>query len=527
MTPSSARTDGHTATVVGSGPNGLAGAVLLARAGLRVTVYEQADTVGGGARTAELTLPGFRHDVGSAVHPLAVASGFFRRFELAKRIELFTPEISYAHPLDDRPAGIAYRSLDDTADRLDETGIPLPGGGFARGDGDAWHALFAPLVEQAHRVAQFTGSPLLRIPAHPLTAAMFGVRALEQGTPLWGLRWRDSVAPALFAGAAAHSVRPLPSLATAGTALALATAAHAGGWPIPRGGSQAIVDALVADLVAHGGEVVTGHPVRSLSDVPPADIVLLDVVPRAFVDMAGDSVPSWFRSRMLAYRHGDGVAKVDFALSGPVPWRDPELHAAPTLHLGGTREEISATERDVASGRHSANPYVLVSQPSVVDDSRAPDGQHVLWTYTHVPRGSTIDQTEAITRQVERFAPGFHDVIRASASRTAAEMEEQNPNYVGGDIAMGAATLWQLAARPTLSVDPWRTPVPGVYLCSSATPPGPGVHGLAGAYAARSALKTVFGMTELPYLGLGGEGVGAKRGAGASRDSAAATSEGS
>lgn len=496
--------DTHTATVVGSGPNGLAAAVLLARAGVRVTVFEQARTVGGGARTDELTLPGFRHDLGSAVHPLAVASGFFRRFELHKRVDLITPDISYAHPLDDRPAGIAYRSLEDTADRLDETGVPLPGGGFAAGDGNAWHALFEPLVERAQQVAQFTGSSLLRIPAHPLTTAMFGVRALEQGSPAWNLRFRDAVAPALFAGVAAHSVRPMPSLATAGTALALATAAHAGGWPIPRGGSQSIVDALIADLRAHGGEVVADHPVHSLDELPPTDAVLLDVTPRALVELAGGALPSWFARRMLAYRHGDAVAKVDFALSGPVPWRDPELRSAPTLHLGGTREEIAAAERDVAAGRHASNPYVLVSQPSIVDDSRAPDGQHVLWTYTHVPHGSTVDQTEAITRQVERFAPGFRDVIRASASFSAVEMERQNPNYVGGDIATGAATLWQLAARPRLAVDPWRTPLPGVYLCSSATPPGPGVHGLAGAYAARSALKHEFGVTALPYLGLAG-----------------------
>lgn len=479
----------HTAAVVGSGPNGLAAAVVLARAGVRTTVYERAATIGGGARTAELTLPGFWHDLGSAVHPLAVASGFFRRFELQKRIELVTPEISYGHPLDARPAAIAYRDLDHTAESL---GV----------DGDAWRRLLGPLVDRAHRVAQFTGSPLLRVPPHPLTAALFGLRALEQGTAAWNLRWRDTSAPALLAGVAAHSVRPMPSLSTSGTALALATAAHAGGWPIPLGGSQAIIDALADDLRAHGGTIETGVEITDLAELGSVDATMLDITPRALVRLAGESLPTGFRRTMLAYRHGDGVAKVDFALSGPVPWADAALRDAPTLHLGGTRDRIAAAEAAVARGEHAADPYVLVSQPSVLDPGRAPAGQHVLWTYTHVPHGSTVDQTEAIIRQIERWAPGFRDVILASSSATAMDIQRQNPNYVGGDIATGAATLWQLAARPRLALDPWSTPLPGVYLCSSATPPGPGVHGLAGAYAARSALRNEFGIDRLPHLGV-------------------------
>lgn len=478
-----------TATVVGSGPNGLAAAVILARAGVQVTVLERASTIGGGARTAELTLPGFRHDVGSAVHPLAVASGFFRRFQLDKRIELVTPERSYGHPLDDRPAAIAYRDLDRTAESLDI-------------DGGAWRRLFRPLVDNAQRVAQFTGSPLLRLPAHPLTTARFGLRALEQGSRAWNIRFRDDRAPALLSGVAAHSVRPLPSLSTAGTGLALATAAHAGGWPIPVGGSQSIVDAMVADLLAHGGSVETDVDVRSLRELPPSEVVMLDLGPKALIELADDDLPSWYRRKMYAYRYGDAVAKVDFALSGPVPWRDEELRQTPTLHLGGSRAQIAVAEAEVAAGRHAREPYVLVAQPSVVDPSRAPSGQHALWSYTHVPHGSTIDQREAITRQIERFAPGFRDTILATSSLTATEMHEHNPNYVGGDIAIGAATMRQLIARPTLAADPWRTPVPGVYLCSSATPPGPGVHGLAGAYAARSALKHELGITRLPGLGI-------------------------
>jgi len=478
----------HAATVVGSGPNGLAAAVVLARAGISTTVYERAATIGGGARTAELTLPGFHHDLGSAVHPLAVSSGFFRRFGLADRIELRTPEISYAHPLDGRPPAIAYRSLERTAAGL---GV----------DGAAWNRLFAPLVERAQEVARFTGSSLLRMPRHPLTTVLFGLRALEQGSAAWNLRWRDAAAPALLSGVAAHSVRPLPSLSTAGTALALATAGHAGGWPIPVGGSQAIVDALADDLRAHGGVIETGAEITDLAQLPANDVTLLDLTPLDLVRLAGDRLPEGYRRRMLAYRYGDAVAKVDFALSGPVPWRDPELRGAPTLHLGGTRDRIAAAEAAIARGQHADDPYLLVSQPSVLDDTRAPAGQHVLWTYTHVPHGSTVDQTEAITRQIERWAPGFRDVILASTSATALDMQAQNPNYIGGDIATGAATLWQLAARPTLALDPWRTPAPGVYLCSSATPPGPGVHGLAGAYAARSALRHEFGIERLPYLG--------------------------
>lgn len=479
----------HTAAIVGAGPNGLAAAVVLARAGIRTTVYERASTIGGAARTAELTRPGYWHDMGSAVHPLAVASGFFQRFELSKRIELVTPEISYAHPLDGRPAAIAYRSLDRTVERL---GV----------DGDAWRQLLEPLVERAHHVAQFTGSPLLRVPSHLISTLLFGLRALEQGSPAWNLRWQDDAAPALLAGTGAHSVRPMPSLGTAGTALALATSAHAGGWPIAVGGSQSIVDALADDLRAHGGTIETDAEITSLADVGPVDAVLLDVTPRALVRLAGEALPSGYRRRLLTYRHGDGVAKVDFALNGPVPWSDSTLLGAPTLHLGGTRERIAAAEATVASGRHSDDPYVLVSQPSIVDTSRAPAGHHVLWTYTHVPHGSTLDQTEAIIRQIERWAPGFRDVIIDSTSATAMDMQRQNPNLVGGDIAMGATTIAQLAARPVLSLDPWRTPMPGVYLCSAATPPGPGVHGLAGAYAARSALKHEFGIQRLPYLGV-------------------------
>lgn len=478
------------AIIVGAGPNGLAAAVTLARAGLDVLVVERSATIGGGARSAELTLPGFVHDVGSAVHPLALASGFFRRFELDRRIELRVPEASYGHPLDGGRAGVAWRDLDRTADAL---GV----------DGPAWRRLFAPLVARSQEVAQFTGSTLLQLPPHLRTAVNFGLRALEQGTPFWGARFREEAAPALLTGVAAHSIQPMPSLGTAGVALSLGTAAHAAGWPIPVGGSQAIADALADDLRAHGGRIVTGVQVDALAELPRSQVVLLDTSPEALIDIAGDALPDAYRRRLEGYRYGNGVAKVDFALDGPVPWAAAELRSVPTLHLGGSREEIAYGELEVAAGRHATSPYVLVAQPTVLDETRAPAGKHTLWAYTHVPAGSTLDPTEAVTHQIERFAPGFRDVILASAASSAAQMEHGNPNYLGGDIAIGEPTLVQLAARPVLSRDPWRTPVDGLYLCSSATPPGPGVHGLAGAYAARSALRHDFGIHRLPYLGVG------------------------
>jgi phytoene dehydrogenase-like protein len=475
------------AIVVGSGPNGLAAAVTLARAGLSVRVYEREAQVGGGAATAELTLPGFHHDVCSAVHPMALASEFFRRFGLESRLDLVVPEVSYGHPLPDGRAGLAFRSLARTVDELGR-------------DGPAWHRLFAPLVERSQQVAEFTGNQLLRVPRHPVTAVRFGLRALEQGSPLWNRRFTGDAAPALLTGVSAHTIRALPSIATAGAGLTLATYAHAGGWPIPVGGSGAIVTAMVDDLLRHGGEIVTSTEIRRLRDLPPARVVLLDVTPRALLRLAEGELPAGYARRLAAFRYGNAVAKVDFALSGPVPWRAAGLHAAGTVHVGGTRAQIRRAENTVARGGHATDPYVLVSQPSAWDASRAPAGRHTLWAYTHVPRGSTVDQTEAIIGQIERYAPGFRDTILAHASRTAQDVQAHNPNYVGGDISAGEVSIRQLLARPVLSADPWRTPLAGVYLCSSSTPPGPGVHGLAGWHAALSALRHDLGATRAPDL---------------------------
>lgn len=470
------------AVVVGAGPNGLAAAVTLARAGLSVEVVERNDMIGGGARTEELTLPGFLHDVCSAVHPMALQSEFFRLFRMEERIELRLPEVQYGHPLDGGRAGIAYQDLERTAAEL---GV----------DGPAFRNLMGPLARSADQVADFATDALLHVPRHPLTVLRFGLRALEQGSSAWNARFRQDAAPAMVSGVAAHSIQHMPSLSTAAAALSLGAYAHARGWPVPIGGSQAIVDALADDLVAHGGRIVTGHEVRSLGDLTPAKAVLFDTSVPGMLRIAGSQIPTPKRGALRRFRFGNAAAKVDFALSDPVPWTNETLRRAGTVHIGGTRAEIAAAEGSVARGRHAERPYVLGSEPTVVDPTRAPKGKHVFWAYAHVPAGSDVDQTEAITRQVERFAPGFRDTILQSSSRTAAHMSDHNPNYVGGDIAAGAASFWQLVKRPVLSSDPWRMGG-GMYLCSESSAPGPGVHGMAGWRAAKSALRHTFGLPD-------------------------------
>lgn len=475
------------AVIVGAGPNGLAAAVTLARAGRQVVVFERSDIPGGGASSAELTLPGFVHDVCSAVHPLAFESRFFREFGLRHRVEFAVPEASFAHPLDGGQAAVAFRDLERTREGLGR-------------DGAAYASLIGPLAARASEVAEFTGSTLLRMPAHPVTAARFGAGSLEQGTPLWNARFREERAPALLTGVAAHTILPLPSVAAAGAGLALTAYGHAQGWPIPIGGSQSIVATMIADIEAHGGRIVTGREVTSLDELPRARATLLDVSPRALLSLAGERVPSAYRRALERVRYGNAVAKVDFALSEPVPWANTAIRDAGTIHVGGTRAEIAASENGVRRGRLSDRPYVLVSQPSVFDRTRAPEGLHTLWAYTHVPAGSSADRTDAVIGQIERFAPGFRDTILATSARTAEQVAAHNPNYVGGDISTGEPDMRQMLRRPTLSSDPWRTPIPGVYLAGAAASPGPGVHGLAGWHAALSALKHEFGTTALPDL---------------------------
>ncbi|MFC9560463.1 phytoene desaturase family protein [Agromyces sp. NPDC056965] len=473
-------------TVVGSGPNGLVAAVVAARAGLSVRVLEAAPTIGGGLRTAELTLPGFRHDVCSTVHPAGLASPVFRKLGLLDRIDWVVPEVSYAHPLDGGRAGIAWRDVDRTADGLEA-------------DGAAWRSLLAPLVARSRGVVDFTGSQLLRVPRDPVAAVKFGLRALEQGTAAWNTRFVGEVAPALFSGVVAHAAGGMPSLASAGAGLLIAMHGHGVGWGLPVGGSQAIADALADELRARGGEIVTDAPVASLAEVTGSRAVLLDTSPELLFTA---ELPGRYARALRRYRYGSGVAKIDFALSGPVPWRNAEVRQAPTVHLGGSRAEIAAAENAVARGYQpgvaggggAQHPYVLVAQPTVADPSRAPEGRHVLWAYTHVPAGSTLDPTELVIAEVERFAPGFRDVVLASAASSAAELGRYNPNYVGGDIYSGALTMAQLLKRPVVSPKPWRTPIEGVYLCSSATPPGPAVHGMNGWFAAKLALRERFGL---------------------------------
>ncbi|MGA1835318.1 NAD(P)/FAD-dependent oxidoreductase [Herbiconiux sp. 11R-BC] len=476
--------------VVGSGPNGLAAAVTMARAGLSVRVFEAAGSPGGGARTAELTLPGHRHDVCSAVHPMALASPFFRAFALADRVEFVTPEISYAHGLAGGRAAVAYRDLDRTVEGLG------PGG-------EAWRRLFGPLLDAQDAVVDFAMSPLVRLPRHPLAAAAFGARVLASARTA-GAGFPGEAAGALLAGLSAHSIGRVASLGARGAGVLLGMLGHApGGWPIPVGGSQAIVDALVAELRACGGEVVTETRVDELRALPSAHAVLLDVTPRALADIGGELLPTGYRNALRQFRYGDAASKVDFVLDGPVPWSNPDLARAGTVHLGGTAGEVDAGEREVARGRHPESPFVLVSQPSLFDPGRAPAGHHTLWAYTHVPRGSGRDMTEPVTARIEEFAPGFRDRILASAAIPASALQHYNANYVDGDIASGATGFGQLLARPMLSSSPWSTPLDGVYLCSASTSPGPGVHGMAGWHAARRALRDVFGITSPPSLAPG------------------------
>ncbi len=465
------------AVVVGAGPNGLAAAIELARAGRSVLVCERAETIGGGARTAELTLPGYRHDVCSAIHPLAVGSPFLRGLPLADHgLELLEPAVQAAHPLDGGRAAVLHRSLDDTAAGLGP-------------DGDAYAGLMRPFGEGWDELAPVVlGAP--RLPRHPLLAARFARAGVRGASGLATSRFRSDEARALMAGMGAHSMRPLDRAPTAAFGLVLLALGHAFGWPVARGGSQAIADAMAAYLRSLGGEIRTGVEVRSLADLPEARALLFDVTPRQLVAICGEALPGRYAAALRRYRYGAGVFKLDYALSAPVPWAAEACRRAGTVHVGGTLAEIAEAEATVTSGGHPERPFVLVAQQSLVDPGRAPAGGHTLWAYCHVPNGSPVDMTAAIERQIERFAPGFGDVVLERAARTPADLEAENPNYVGGDINGGAATLRQVLARPALRITPHATPNPRIFLCSSSTPPGGGVHGMCGYHAARAALRS-------------------------------------
>ncbi|GAB2569017.1 phytoene desaturase family protein [Leucobacter ruminantium] len=494
-------THSDRAAIVGAGPNGLAAAVTLARAGVPVTVFEAAETIGGGTRTTELVRPGVLHDVCSAIHPMALATGFFRAFELERRMEFAIPEVSFANPLDgaagsplrsggrDR-AAIAYRSLDRTAAEL---GL----------DGAAYARFYRPLLRRLEGVVDFAlGGSMVRVPRDPIAAVLTGLRTFEQGTPLWNLRFREEAAPALISGVAAHSIGRMPNLATAAVGTVLGALAHTVGWPVPIGGSRAITDALAADLLAHGGRIETSHPIDDLAELDGYRVKLLDTSARGLLRIAGEALPARYRRALARFRFGDAATKVDFVLDGPIPWRDPRVSDAPTVHLGGSRREGAAAEQEVARGRHPERPYVLLAQTAGLDPSRNPEGVNAIWSYTHVPSGSNVDMSGPVIDQIERFAPGFRDRIVDVRVTTAAQLADYNRNYAGGDFSAGAVTMRQLLARPIVSAEPWRTPVPGLYLCSSSASPGPGVHGLSGWYAARAALRREYGLPA-PELGLG------------------------
>ena len=464
------------AVVVGAGPNGLAAAITLAAAGRSVVVYEAASTAGGGTRTAELTLPGFRHDICSAIHPLAIASPFFRSLPLESHgLQLVHPEIPLAHPLDDGTAVAVHRSVDDTAAGLGS-------------DARAYRRLMAPIVRNTDAVMHEILGPL-RPPRHPVAMARFGLRGLDSAAGLTRRRFDGARAKAVFGGIAAHSMLRLDQLPTAAFGLVLTTLAHHVGWPAAAGGSQAIADALTAHLESLGGKVELDHRVDTFDELPPARAVLFDLTPRQLIAIAGDRLPARYRRRLEKYRYGPGVFKVDWALDGPVPWRAEECRRAGTVHVGGAFEQVAESEAAVNDGRVAERPYVLVAQQSVFDATRAPTGQHTLWAYCHVPPGCDVDMTERIEAQIERFAPGFRDRILARAVMGPAAMEAHNANYVGGDINGGAADLRQLFTRPVASRSPYTTPAKGIYLCSSSTPPGGGVHGMCGYWAARAALS--------------------------------------
>ncbi|ORW06530.1 phytoene desaturase family protein [Mycobacterium kyorinense] len=473
-------------TVVGSGPNGLTAAVICARAGLSVQVVEAQPTFGGGSRTlADPEFPGVSHDICSAVHPLALASPFMAQFDLAARgVKLMVPELAYANPLPDRPAAIAYHDLERTCDGLEH--------------GASWRRLLGPLVENADAVVGLLLGDKRSVPTAVLPALRLGPRMLAQATPAWrSLAGED--ARALFSGVAAHTISRMPSLVSAAAGLMLATLAHSAGWPIPVGGSQAIADALIADLRAHGGELTSDVEVTE----PPSGVVLYDTAPTALLRIYGDALPARYAKALRSYRFGPGVAKVDFVISDDIPWSDARLAQVPTFHLGGTRAQMAHAEAEVAAGRHAEWPMVLAATPHVCDPGRVDaDGRRPLWTYAHVPSGSTVDQTEAVTTIFERFAPGFRDVVVAARSVPAARLADHNANYVGGDIGVGGNSVVRALLGPTPRLNPWATPIPKAYLCSAATPPGGGVHGMCGYYAARTVLKREFGVRELPKLSI-------------------------
>lgn len=461
--------------VVGSGPNGLTAACMLARAGLEVLLIEGSEELGGATSSAELSLPGFIHDRGSAVHPFGIASPIFRLLQLERfGLRWIQPSLPVVHPLDGGQAAVIKRSIRATADELGR-------------DGAAYYGLFAPLVRSWEQIAPLVLNPL-RFPAYPISAARFGMRSLLPATVLARLLFRSEKAAALMAGLSAHSMLPLESAFSSAPAMVLGALAHKVGWPIPQGGAGSIPKALLNYFRSHGGKVITGQWIKHLDELPPNKAVLLDLTPRQLLQIAGDYLPFRYREQLEAYRYGPGTFKIDYALDEPIPWQAEDCRRSATVHIGGTMAEVADSERAPHQQEHSSKPYVLLAQPSLFDPSRAPEGKHTAWAYCHVPNGSNEDMSFAIEEQIERFAPGFRSRILARHITTCSDLEAWNPNLIGGDISGGITDWQQLFARPVLKLHPQRTPLPRVYLCSSSTPPGPGVHGMCGYHAAKLAL---------------------------------------
>ena len=469
-----------SAIVVGSGPNGLAAAARLARAGLDVTVLEATDAVGGGTRSSEMIVAGLVHDHCSAVHPIAAASPFLAELNLVSEgLTWLQPTVDCAHPLDHGSAGVLYRSIDRTAEVLE-------------GDGQRWRRVFEPMTSRFDALFADASQPVLRVPQHPLTLARFGAAATLPATTV-ARAWRTEEAKALWAGVAAHAFSRLDRPMTSAVGLMLIVAGHAKGWVVAQGGSRAIADALVADIERHGGRIETGVLVTSADDLPPSDLLMLDVSPSVAADILGERLPDRIARSYRRFRHGPAAFKVDFAIEDGVPWTAPAARQAGTVHLGGTLDEVVASEEAVNRGSMPERPFVLVGQQYLIDPTRSVGNIHPLWTYAHVPHAYTGDATEAIIAQIERFAPGFRDRIIGTAVRSTTEMSAYNPNYVGGDIIGGASSLTQLLFRPRFAVDPYFTGIPGTYLCSASTPPGAGAHGMCGANAAARALARLGG----------------------------------
>ncbi len=467
----------YDAVIVGAGPNGLAAALTLAQAGRSVLVMEAKETVGGGCRTAELTLPGFKHDICSSVYALGLASPFFRALPLEEKgLKWVYSPAALAHPFDDGTAALLKRSTAETGETL---GV----------DQRAYQKLMDPLVAHYEMILADSLGPLPLPPKHPIALFQASLKFIRSARGLAQGTFRGPRARALFSGIAAHSVLPLEAPMSAASGLILGMLAHAVGWPVAQGGSQSIMDGLASILEEHGGEIVTGRPVTTMEDLPPHRAALFDLTPRQLVQIAGNRLPQGYQRSLGRFRYGPGAFKLDFALSAPIPWKAPECRQAITVHLGGTLDEISASERAVWKGEISEKPFVLLVQSSLYDSTRAPDGKHTAWAYCHVPSGSTVDMTDRIIRQIERFAPGFRDCILAYKAITPSGFEAYNSNYIGGDFIGGVQDIWQQFTRPVISLNPYKTPAQGIYLCSSSTPPGGGVHGMCGYNAAKVYLR--------------------------------------